>query len=69
MRGNQIIGLLLVAIGLFLLVFGFNASQAPLDQVSETFTGRFRDSTMLYLLGGIVAIVAGGALAVLGRRA
>jgi hypothetical protein len=69
MRGNQIIGLLLVAIGLFLLVFGFNASQAPLDQLSETFTGRFRDSTMLYLLGGIVAVVAGGALAVLGRRA
>jgi hypothetical protein len=69
MKGNQIIGLLLVAVGLFLLVFGFNASQAPLDQLSETFTGKFRDSTMLYLLGGIVAVVAGGALAMLGRRA
>ena len=69
MNGNQIIGILLVAVGLFLLVFGFNASQAPLDQVSEAFTGKFRDSTMLYLLGGVVAVVAGGALAMLGRRA
>jgi drug/metabolite transporter (DMT)-like permease len=69
MNGNQIIGLLLVAVGLFLLVFGYNASQAPLDQVSEAFTGKFRDSTMLYLLGGVVAVVAGGALAMLGRRA
>jgi hypothetical protein len=69
MGSNQIIGVLLVAVGLFLLVFGFNASQAPLDQVSETLTGKFRDSTMMYLLGGVVAVVAGGALALLGRRA
>lgn len=69
MSTNQIIGVLLVAVGLFLLVFGYNASQAPLDQLSETFTGKFRDSTMLYLLGGVVAVVAGGALAMLGRRA
>jgi drug/metabolite transporter (DMT)-like permease len=69
MRSNQIIGILLVAVGLFLLVFGYNASQAPLDQLSETFTGRFRDSTMLYLLGGVIAVVAGGALAMMGRRA
>jgi hypothetical protein len=69
MGSNQIIGVLLVAVGLFLLVFGFNASQAPLDHVSETLTGKFRDSTMMYLLGGVVAVVAGGALALLGRRA
>ena len=69
MGTNQIIGLLLVAVGLFLLVFGYNASQAPLDQVSEAFTGRFRDSTMLYLVGGVIALVAGGAVALAGRRA
>ena len=69
MSSNQIIGILLVAVGLFLLLFGFNASQAPLDQLSETFTGKFRDSTMLYLLGGVIAVVAGGALTMLGRRA
>jgi hypothetical protein len=69
MSSNQIVGILLVAVGIFLLVFGYNASQAPLDQLSETFTGKFRDSTMLYLLGGVIAVVAGGALAMLGRRA
>lgn len=69
MSSNQIIGILLIAVGIFLLVFGFNASQAPLDQLSETFTGKFRDSTMFYLLGGVVAVVAGGAMAMLGRRA
>jgi hypothetical protein len=69
MSSNQIIGILLVAVGLFLLVFGYNASQAPLDQISEAFTGKYRDATMLYLVGGIIALVAGGALAMLGRRA
>jgi drug/metabolite transporter (DMT)-like permease len=69
MASNQIIGVLLVAVGIFLLVFGYNASQAPLDQVSEAFTGRFRDATMLYLLGGVVAVVAGAAVALVGRRA
>jgi uncharacterized membrane protein YidH (DUF202 family) len=68
MSSNQIIGILLVAVGLFLLVFGYNASQAPLDQLSEAFTGKYRDSTMVYLAGGIIALVAGGALAMLGRR-
>lgn len=69
MNSNQIVGILLVAVGIFLLVFGYNASQAPLDQLSEAFTGKYRDATMLYLVGGIVALVAGGALAMLGRRA
>lgn len=68
MSGNRILGLVLVAVGLFLLAFGYNASQAPIDQLSEAFTGKFRESTMLYLIGGIIAIVAGGALALVGRR-
>jgi uncharacterized membrane protein YidH (DUF202 family) len=69
MSSNQIIGILLVAVGIFLLVFGYNASQAPLDQISEAFTGKYRDSTMVYLAGGLIALVAGGALTMLGRRA
>lgn len=69
MGTNQVIGLLLVAVGIFLLVFGYNSSQAPMDQISEAFTGRFRDSTMLYLIGGVIAMVAGGAVALAGRRA
>jgi hypothetical protein len=69
MSGNRIIGLVILAVGIVLLVFGMNASHAPLDQVSETFTGRFTQTTMTYLIIGIVAIVGGGLLALTGRRA
>jgi hypothetical protein len=52
-----------------LLVVGLNSSQAPVDQVTETLTGRYTHSTMVYLIVGIVAIVGGGLLAFSGRRA
>ncbi len=68
MSGNRIIGIIILAIGIVLLVFGMNASQAPLDQVSQTFTGRFTQTTMMYLIIGIVAVVGGGLLALTGRR-
>jgi hypothetical protein len=70
MTGNRIVGLALLVGGLILLGFGLNASHAPLDRLSETFTGRFTDSTMLYLLAGaIVAVVGVGIMAFSGRRA
>lgn len=56
---NRILGLVILAIGLLLLAFGFNASDSVADSVSEGVTGRFTDKTMWYLIGG-------GALAVLG---
>ena len=43
------------------------ASQSLGDQVTETFTGRFTDETMWYIIGGAVAVVVGGFLA-LGRK-
>jgi len=69
MSGNRIIGLVLVVVGIVLLVFGMNASQAPVDQVTQTFTGRFTQTTMTYIILGIVAVVGGGLLALMGRRA
>jgi len=69
MSGNRIIGLVLVVVGIVLLVFGMNASQAPVDQVTQTFTGRFTQTTMTYLIIGIIAVVGGGLLALRGRRA
>lgn len=68
MTANRIIGLVLVAVGIVLLIFAVNASEAPLDRLSQTFTGRFTQTTMLYLIGGVVAIVGGGLLSVAGRR-
>jgi hypothetical protein len=68
MFGNRIIGVVILAVGIVLVIFGMNASQAPLDQVSQTFTGRFTQTTMMYLIVGIVAVIGGGLLALSGRR-
>ena len=57
MGSQKLLGIILVVIGIILLVFGFNASQSLGDQVTETFTGRFTDETMWYIIGGAVAVV------------
>lgn len=62
MTQSSIIGLVLLAVGVTLLFFAWRASNAPADQVSEALTGRFTGNTMWYLIGGVIAVVAGGAL-------
>jgi hypothetical protein len=68
MTQTNIIGLVALALGVVLLFFGWRASQAPLDQVSEALTGRFTGNTMWYLLGGIVGVVVGAGLLWRGMR-
>jgi H+/Cl- antiporter ClcA len=68
MSGNRIVGIFILAVGIVLLVFGLNASHAPIDQISETFSGRFTQTTMTYLIIGIIAVIGGGLLALSGRR-
>ena len=58
--GNQkVIAIVLLAIGAILLYFGYNASQSPVEEIGEALTGKFSDDTMMYLVGGGVAAVAG----------
>ena len=64
----RIIGLVLLVVGVTLLIFGYNASQSVSEQIVEGFTGRFTKQTMVYLIGGIAAIVGGAALALWGGR-
>lgn len=59
MRTNQILGVVLLVAGIILLFTGWQASESLGEQVHETFTGRFTDSTMWYLVGGAVASVGG----------
>ena len=59
MQQNKIIGIILLVIGAMALYFGFNATNAPMEEVTEAFTGRYSDQTMLYLIGGAVAGIAG----------
>ena len=59
MSGKRLIGIALLVIGVILLVVGYNATQAPVEELTESFTGRFSDETMVYLIGGGVAAVIG----------
>lgn len=59
MRVNQILGILLIVAAALLLYFGYVASQGIGEQVHETFTGRFTDSTSWYFVFGIGAAVGG----------
>jgi uncharacterized membrane protein len=59
MNQNKMIGIVLVVIGVIALYFGFNATNAPMEEMTEAFTGQYSDQTMLYLIGGAVAGIAG----------
>ena len=59
MTTNQTIGIALLVAGAVLVYFGYPASQSLGEQVHETFTGRFTDSTTWYFVFGVVAAVAG----------
>lgn len=59
MKFSKVIGILLLAVGVVLLIFGVNAANAPLEEVGEAITGRYSDETMGYLIGGIAAGIVG----------
>jgi LPXTG-motif cell wall-anchored protein len=59
MSTNQITGIVLLLVGAVLLYFGYQGSQSLGEQIHETFTGRFTDSTMWYFVLGGVAAAAG----------
>jgi len=62
------VGAAILVLGVVLLVFAFNASNAPVDQIANSLTGRYTDQTMTYLLSGIAAAVIGAGLLFSGRR-
>ena len=66
MNQNKMLGIVLLVVGAIALYFGFNATNAPMEEVTEAFTGKYSDQTMLYLIGGAVAGIAG--LVVLFRK-
>lgn len=64
---SRLLGLVLLAVGIVLLGFGINASQAVTEKVVEGVTGHYTDHTMWYIIGGIAMIVGGGVLALIGK--
>jgi hypothetical protein len=64
----RIIGLVVLVVGVVLLVMGINQAQSFSEGLREDITGEYSDDTQWYIIGGIAAIVGGGALALLGGR-
>lgn len=65
---NRISGAALFALGLLLLIFAYNATQAPVEEITQNLTGNYSDKTMWYFVGAVVAIVGGILLGVFGSR-
>lgn len=61
------VGYGILALGIVLLIFGFNESKSFSSDVSKFFTGNPTDHSMWLILGGAVAVVAGLILAVRSR--
>jgi putative Mn2+ efflux pump MntP len=68
MGTTKIAGVVLLVVGVVLLYFGIQATDAPLEQARETFTGDYSEQTMVYLIGGAAAAVGGLLLVLFGRR-
>ena len=68
MSSQRIVGVVLLIVGVTLLVMGMNASHSVADRVSNTFTGRFTDTTTWYIVGGIAAGLLGLLLILFGSR-
>jgi Protein of unknown function (DUF3185) len=65
---NNIVGLAILALGIVLLVFGFNESHSFSSSVSRTFTGNPTDRSVWFIAGGAVAVIVGLFLTVRGSK-
>jgi multisubunit Na+/H+ antiporter MnhB subunit len=65
---NNIAGLAVFAVGVVLLIFGFNESHSFGSSISRTFTGSPSDRSMWLIVGGAMAVISGLALSIKGSR-
>jgi hypothetical protein len=66
MSTQRIFGMVLLIVGVVLLIAGMHASHSAADQISNTFTGRFTNETLWYILGGGAAALFGLLLVTVG---
>ena len=65
---NNVVGLAIFALGIILLIFGFNESRSFGSDVSRFFTGNPTDRSIWLIIGGAVAVILGLFLALRGAR-
>src|SRR5262245_12358017 len=64
MNSGTILGIVILVLGIVWLAFGLHAADAPLERLSDAFTGRYTNDTQWALIGGAVIAAAGAALAI-----
>ena len=65
---TNIVGLAIFAVGIVLLILGFNASHSFSSDFSRFFTGNPTDKSIWLLVGGAAAIIVGLVVAIRGVR-
>jgi len=65
---NNIVGLGIFAVGIVLLISGFNESRSFASDVSRFFTGNPTNHSIWLIIGGAVAVIVGLFLALTSRR-
>jgi uncharacterized protein DUF3185 len=64
----RIFGVILLVVGVILLIVGMNAFHSAVDQISNTFTGRFTHDTAWYIFGSAAAALFGPLMVLFGPR-
>jgi hypothetical protein len=62
MTVKRILGVAILGAGVILLAFGINSTKKFPEKIIKEVNGRYTDTTMWYLIGGVVFIIVGGGL-------
>jgi hypothetical protein len=68
MSSKGVLGFVMLVVGILVFGYGLNASKSLVEQVSNTFLGRFSEATTWYMIGGIAAAFAGLLMVLSGFR-
>lgn len=68
MGPSRILGVVLLVVGIVLLVWGLNSSHSVGNQATNLVTGHFTNTTMWYIIGGIVLGLLGLLMTIFGPR-
>jgi len=64
----RLLGVALLIVGLGLVYFGWQATEAFDEQIRDAVTGQYSDETMWQLIGGAAAAIVGLLLAIFGGK-